>query len=112
MQDADPIPFPAKLDPWMVAHTRITRDEASAVLHEPHFVETETTRTAGGEEHNWGFEFPCGMRVLIELHVPYKYAAIYSDPPDAATALVYLKELVEGHETTVLDPPQLIQRLP
>ncbi|MDP6468618.1 MAG: hypothetical protein QF918_12800, partial [Pirellulaceae bacterium] len=94
LPNATPIPFPARLVPWMVASAQITLADSCDVLGAAHFVETDSTRTAGGKEHSWAFEFPCGMRILIELGVAYDYAVIYSNPPDATAAIQYLAPLV------------------
>ena len=85
--DAKPLPFPVHLKPYWVAHFRSTREQLRGVFGAPHYVETDSTRTAGGDEDNWAWELPTGQRVLIVLAVPYQAARVLSDPPDAEQAV-------------------------
>src|SRR5262249_22505591 len=65
------LPFPVRLKPFIVAGFRTTRDELRAALGQPHFVETDSTRTFGGEEDMWAWELAPGLRFLLVLQVPY-----------------------------------------
>ena len=80
--DAKPLPFPVHLKPYWVASFSATREQLRSVFGEPHYVETDSTRTAGGEEDNWAWELPSGQRFMIVLAVPYQSAGLLSDPPD------------------------------
>jgi hypothetical protein len=51
------------------------------LLGEPHFIETDSTRTYGGDEDSWAFVLPSGQRCVVLLRVPYDHAIIYADPP-------------------------------
>lgn len=51
------------------------------MLGEPHYVETDSFRTSGGEEDSWAFSLSSGQRMAILLQVPYEVAIIYGDPP-------------------------------
>jgi hypothetical protein len=76
------LPFPVRLKPYNVGGFHATRDELRAALGEPHFVETDSTRTFGGDENMWAWELPSGQRLLIVVQVPYGVVLIYCDPPD------------------------------
>lgn len=69
LKDAQPMPFPVQLKPWMIAEVDIRRDEARGLLNQPHYIETDGQRTDGGDEDIWGFEFPSGMRIVVQLGV-------------------------------------------
>src|SRR5262245_13162992 len=84
------LPFPVRLKPYMVAMMTATRAELRATLGDPHFVETDSTRTYGGDEDNWAWELPSGQRFLLVLRVPYHVAVLYCDPPDPASTVVAL----------------------
>jgi hypothetical protein len=49
------------------------------VLGPPHHVETDESRTSGGEEDTWRFELPTGEFFFVELQVPYRSASIVSN---------------------------------
>lgn len=53
----------------------------------PHFVETESERTFGGEEEAWGFLLPSNQRVLVLYRVPYGHAVLNADPPELESVL-------------------------
>jgi hypothetical protein len=61
-----------------------------ALLGKPHFVETDSTRTLGGEEDAWAYLLPSGQRVLVILAVPYGKVRIIADPPKVGPALALL----------------------
>jgi hypothetical protein len=84
------LPFPVHLKPYMVAGIRALREELRADLGEPHFVETDSTRTFGGDEDNWAWELASGQRFLLVLQVPYGRAIIYCDPPDPKPVILSL----------------------
>ena len=103
------LPFPVRLKPYMVAGFKGTRDEFRASLGTPHFVETDSTRTFGGDEDMWAWELPSGLRFLLVLRVPYGDAVLYCDPPNPAGAVAALgivagKQQVKILEQPVLDP--------
>jgi len=70
-----------------LASLSITREELRGLLGEPHFTETDSTRTFGGEEDAWAFTLDSGQRVLVVLRAPYRLAVIHADPPQLEPAL-------------------------
>jgi hypothetical protein len=76
------LPLPAKLPMWELCNFKITRPELRAMLGEPHFVETDSTRTYGGDEDAWAYTLPSGQRVVVVLRVPYHIAVFSADPPE------------------------------
>jgi hypothetical protein len=88
--DGKRLSFPVHLKPYMVAGLKATREELRAWLGDPHFIETDSTRTFGGDEDNWAWELPSGQRFLLVLQVPYGLAALYCDPPDSAPVVAAL----------------------
>jgi hypothetical protein len=81
--DGKLLPFPVRLKPWIVGGFYSTREELRAALGMPHSVETDSTRTFGGDEDMWAWELPSGQRLLLILQVPYGTAMLHCDPPDA-----------------------------
>ncbi len=57
------------------------------MLGEPHFVETDPTRTCGGEEDAWAYALPSGQRMLVILDVTVGWAELFVDPPEVAPIL-------------------------
>lgn len=55
----------------------IDRISARNILGEPHYVETDNFRTAGGEEDHWIFQYDDGMYVFFNLRVPYEHLSLY-----------------------------------
>jgi hypothetical protein len=66
--------MPLALPLWELASIEASRGEMHALLGEPHFIETDSTRTAGGEEDVWAYALPSGQRALVILGVPYRTA--------------------------------------
>lgn len=81
------LPFPVRLKPYIVGGFRTKREEVRAALGLPHFVETDSTRTFGGDEDMWAWELPSGLRILLVLQVPYEKAVLHCDPPDPASVV-------------------------
>src|ERR1700677_1724305 len=103
------LPFPVHLKPYMVAGMRTTREVLRAGLGAPHFIETDSTRTFGGDEDMWAWELPSGLRFLLVLQVPYGIAILHCDPPDAAPVVAALgldadKEQLEVLPTPIVHP--------
>lgn len=76
-----PIPMPVSFPFWQVGGLKITREELRAILGEPHFVQTDSFRTFGGDEDCWAFELTNGDRIGFVLRVPYKIVVLYGDTP-------------------------------
>jgi hypothetical protein len=49
---------------WELCNFKITRPELRTMLGEPHVVETDGTRTYGGEEDGWGYVL---ARAIVSL---------------------------------------------
>ena len=82
-----PLSMPVALPIWGLAEFRITRPELRELLGEPHYIETDSFRTFGGEEDSWAFALPSGQRVVVVLRVPYHGAVLYGDPPELSPIL-------------------------
>jgi hypothetical protein len=105
--DGTLLPFPVHLKPYIVAGIRATREELRAALGQPHFVETDSTRTFGGDEDMWAWELPSGRRFLLVLQVPYGQAELLCDPPDAASVVAALGIDAEKQRLQILPTPIL-----
>src|SRR5262249_42085816 len=99
------LPFPVHLKPYMVARLRATREELRAALGVPHFTETDSTRTFGGEEDLWAWELPSGLRFLLVVRVPYHDALLYCDPPDPTPAVAALGIDVGNQQLEIFAKP-------
>jgi hypothetical protein len=82
---------------WMVAGFKMTNAEIRKMLGDPHYTETDGTRTHGGNEDHWAFTLASGQHVGIESRIPYGTVILYSDKPD-------LKEILCAIEL----PPDLV----
>jgi hypothetical protein len=103
------LPFPVHLTPWAVARFHGDRDRLRGLWGQPHFVEDDPHRTAGGDEDNWAWELPGGQRVLFVLAVPYKEVLIYCDPPLLAAVVdaFGIEPVIQGLEAfpkPIIDP--------
>jgi hypothetical protein len=103
--DGIPLAFPVHLKPYMVAGIKATRAELRQALGDPHFVETDSTRTFGGDEDNWAWRLPSGQRVLLVLQVPYGSVVLYCDPPDPNPAVEALGIDADKHRLEILAIP-------
>lgn len=86
-----PLAFPVRMNPYVVAYLL---DVRSSLMRDtfgpPHFIETDWTRTAGGEEESWAWTLPSGLRVLL-MHMPvgnYSSTWICTDDPRDTDALL------------------------
>lgn len=82
-----PLPMPLSPPLWGLASLAVTRPQLHAMLGSPHFVETDSLRTAGGDEDAWAYILDAGQRVLIVLEVPYHTARLIADPPEIGPVL-------------------------
>lgn len=85
-----PLRMPLSLPLWELASLESSRPHMHALLGEPHFVETDSTRTVGGEEDAWAYLLSSGQRVLIILEVPYHRVRLIADPPELGPMLMAL----------------------
>lgn len=77
-----PLQLPVEVPIWGLVSLRITRQELCNILGDPHFVETDPTRTCGGEEDAWAYRLPSGQRLLIVLDVTSGWAELFGDLSD------------------------------
>ena len=103
--DGTLLPFPVRLKPFIVGGIQATRSELRAALGEPHIVETDGTRTFGGDEDMWAWELPSGQRLLIVLQVPHGKAILHCDPPHAAPVVAALGIDAEKQRLEILAAP-------
>ena len=67
---------------WMLAAFKFDRKQLGQKLGEPHYIETDSTRTYGGNEEQWYFTFESGQKIIITYQVPYNITALYSNSPE------------------------------
>lgn len=75
-----------------VVRFRASRAEL-AVLGEPGFVETDSSRMFGTSEYFWGFETAEGLRLQVCWHQGYDDVTVHADPPDPAATIAALRAL-------------------
>jgi hypothetical protein len=102
-----PLKLPLRLPLWELGSFRSSREQMQDFLGGPHYTETDSARTFGGDEDVWGFSLPSGQRVLITFQVPYGTAVISADPPAIAPILAAL-----GVSSSKLDFAELSQPIP
>lgn len=103
--DAKLLSFPVHLKPYIVGGFHATREELRAALGTPHFVETDSTRTFGGDEDMWAWELPSGQRMLIVLQVPYEKVMLHCDPPNARPVVTSLGIDADAQRLEILTTP-------
>jgi hypothetical protein len=91
MNSAVPLPMPLEPPVWLVANWKISRYEMRVLLGEPHYIETDPSRTCGGEQDAWAYTLPSGHRVIVVVDAGPGGAYIGSDPPELAPALRFLQ---------------------
>jgi hypothetical protein len=93
MKNAKRWPLPPYKGPkpvfWTVAGFKMENEEIRRMLGDPHFTETDSTRTFGGNEDVWSFALESGQHIGICSQVPYGNVLVHSDKPD-------LKEILEA----------------
>ena len=99
-----PEPLPVDMRPWLVGGIRGTRSELRRILGEPHFVETDGTRTCGGEEDAWAWRLPTGQKFLIRLDVVTSTATLYCDPAEIDPVLSELGLTRDHAQVQVIEP--------
>ncbi len=92
---------------WQVctAH-KVDRQGIRNHLGAPAFVETDSSRTFGGEEDWWAFQAATGSIVAVILRVPYEDAAVCISEPSDLNAIAEVRELLAPWPTEVLDEPR------
>jgi hypothetical protein len=86
-----PLPFPVDMKPYLVAKLKSTsREEVLAAFGPPHFLETDATRTAGGEENMWAWELDSGTRLFVAFEVSTGHTDVFVDPPEAMSDVTTL----------------------
>ena len=96
------MPVPPPL--WIIGSFPATREALRSQMGDPHFVETDSLCTSGGEEDWWAFMSDEGQRLMICLHVPYEKTSIYADPPDHAAAESALAQVIADRVWCRLEP--------
>jgi len=103
-----PITDGVKVEMWQLCCVKgVDRDTVWATLGRPHFTETDSHATYGGEEDWWAFELESGHKVALALRVPYEQAVLYAstrDPkvPQGAFAAMVVLGCLETYEYPVL----------
>lgn len=105
---ATPLTFPVQPPFWALGELKITREELRLLLGPPHFIETDDSRTFGGDEDCWAFTLPSSHRVLIVLRVPYHAAILYSDPAEMTAPLELLNLKPDDHRLQHYESPVLL----
>jgi len=94
----------------MLAAFKFDRKQLGEKLGKPHYIETDSTRTFGGDEEHWYFNLESGQRVIIVYRVPYDITALYANPPDLkpiVDALALPEELTsDPSRFETCNPPQ------
>ena len=86
MKNAKPWALPPYKGPkpqfWLVAAFKMTNAEMRNMLGVPHFTETDSMRTFGGNEDYWSYELQSGQHLSVCSQVPYGIVHLYTDKPD------------------------------
>ena len=102
-----PIPLPVEVPIWGLVSLEITRQELHTILGEPHFVETDPTRTCGGEEDAWAYKLPSSQRLLVILDVTSGWAELFSDLLDSSPLLQAVGIMPDDQRLKHHDPVEM-----
>jgi hypothetical protein len=93
----------------MVAGFKMTNADLRKILGDPHYTETDGTRTAGGNEDHWAFTLDSGQRIGIESRIPYEAVLLYSNKPDLEEILkslnLPLDLIIDSTRFEIYNPP-------
>ena len=72
----------------------VEREVIRSSIGAPFFVETDSSRTFGGEEDWWAYRLPSGEVVALCLAVPYKEVRMLASAANNPCCISALKELL------------------
>jgi len=72
----------------------VEREKLRSSVGAPHYVESDSARTFGGEEDWWAYRLPEREVVVICLAVPYMEAQMLTSAPENASCTAALKALL------------------
>jgi hypothetical protein len=107
MIGTSPLSMPVELPIWGLISLKITRPELRSILGDPHFFETDPTRTCGGEEDAWAYKLPSGQRLLIILDVTSGWAELFSDLSDPSPLLQAVGIMPDDQRLKHHDPVEM-----
>ena len=101
LSERDPLP-----ELWQVftAH-KVDRQHIRKHLGTPTFIESDSSRTFGGEEDWWAFQAETGSIVAVILRVPYEDAAVCISEPSDRNAIEAVRALLAPWPTEFFDKP-------
>ena len=97
--------IPLKFKPLEIGVFKSNDEELKAVFGEPHFIETNHYRTAGGNEWFWAFEDEGDIFAFL-YRCPYEEVNIWvQNASDTKKALDYVKSIFGGTKIEIYESP-------
>lgn len=87
MYEQTRLPLPVELPIWGLASWNASRQQLREFLGIPHFVETDPSKTTGGEQDAWAYQLTTGQRILIIWDETSGWAELFADPPELSSVL-------------------------
>jgi len=84
--------LPLTFHAYQIASLYASDTQLRKVLKEPHYIETDSTRTFGGNESLWAYEISSEKFALV-CRIPYDETVIYTEMPDTKYVLPKIEEL-------------------
>ena len=115
MYEQTRLPLPVELPIWGLASWNASRQQLRELLGPPHFVETDPSRTTGGEQDAWAYQFASGQRLLIIWDETSGWAELFADPPELSPVLQELgisddDRRLKHHEPFEIERDRLVPR--
>ena len=107
---APPVPIqPGQAGPplWEIGWARgVERGRLRTHLGEPFHVETDSTRTFGGEEDWWAYRTAAGQVIAVCLRVPYEDAVLCASEP-SGPGVIEAQALLQPWRVELFAEPRL-----
>ena len=99
--------LPIEFHAYQIALLYADEQQIKNVLGDPHYVETDSTRTCGGHEALWAYEVN-GEPFAINCRIPYEESVIYTRNPKPIDVFEAIKQLFPAVKLEIYDEPHKI----
>lgn len=100
----DRLELPIKWHAYEIACFKQSDSELRSALGEPHYIETDSTRTFGGEESLWAYNLE-GVPFAIVCRIPYSDTVVYAKDPQPKGVLAKVASLFPNSNMDIYSEP-------